>query len=224
MELSMLSDPRADARRGWIFGFMTNPRGGDNVKNTNFQAERYNPNWWVDQWDMFEEVKEGIFSMPPEDVPTTWEGKAMMCKWFEELYSLCNALGFCFFTSGSRMAWGPTYIARLYSACTGRDTTPQEMMTLGEKMFTLLKAYTIREGLTRTDDDWPSRFYDEPLPEGSAKGMVLSRREITQALDEYYDLRGWDRLSGLPTAKKLNDLGLHNISDDLLKRGKIREK
>jgi aldehyde:ferredoxin oxidoreductase len=101
MEMTMMPDPRASARRGWQFGFLTNPRGGDNVKNTHFYAERYNPNWWVDQFDMFAEVKEKIYSMPPEKVTETWQGKAMMCKWFEDLYSICNALGFCLFTVGS---------------------------------------------------------------------------------------------------------------------------
>ena len=47
MEMSMMPDPRAGTRIGWISGFLTNPRGGDNVKNTHFYAEKYNPNWWI---------------------------------------------------------------------------------------------------------------------------------------------------------------------------------
>ena len=94
-------------------------------------------------------------------------------------------------------------------------------MEMGEKVFTLLKAYTIREGLSRADDAWQDRFYEEPMPEGPAKGAVLSREEVEDTLDEYYELRGWDKNSGLPTTKKLNDLGLHDIAKDLLKRGKI---
>lgn len=39
----MQSDPRS-VSRGWIFGQLTNPRGGDNVKNTHNFADRYNPN------------------------------------------------------------------------------------------------------------------------------------------------------------------------------------
>jgi aldehyde:ferredoxin oxidoreductase len=221
MEMTMMPDPRAGTRRGWLFGFLTNPRGGDNVKNTHFYAERYNPNWWVNQFDMFDEVKEKIYSMPPEKVEETWQGKAIMCKWFEDLYSICNALGFCFFTVGSRLAWGPTYISKLFSACTGRDTTPQQMMAIGEKVFTLLKVYTIREGLTRKDDAWPERFYTEPMPEGPAKGGVLSRKEIENTLDEYYELREWDKATGRPTVRKLNGLGLQDLAADLQRLGKI---
>ena len=69
-------------------------------------------------------------------------------------------------------------------------------MKSGEKVFTLVKAFTIRQGLTRKDDDWPDRFYVEPLPDGPAKGAILSRdetkrllelwkSEITNNLDDY---------------------------------------
>ncbi|MFC1908935.1 aldehyde ferredoxin oxidoreductase family protein [Chloroflexota bacterium] len=219
----MLPDPRI-GNRGWIFGSLTNPRGGDNVKNTHCHADKYNPNWWVDKFDMFKDVKAAIYSVPPQEISNTWEGKPMMCKWFEDLYSVINALGVCFFPAGFRLAVGPTHLSKLFSACTGWDTTPQDMMKYGEKIFTLLKAYTIRHGLTRKDDTWPDRFYTEPLPEGPAKGAVLSRDTIEQLLDEYYKLRGWHQATGLPPREKLIELGLPDIADELLKMGKLPER
>ncbi|MFC1968293.1 aldehyde ferredoxin oxidoreductase family protein [Chloroflexota bacterium] len=216
----MLPDPRA-GRRGWLFGSLTNPRGGDNVKTTHCLAEGYNTNWGVDKFDMFEDVKAKIYSMPPREVSYTWEGKPVMSKWFEELYSALNALGLCFFPSGFRLAIGPTHLSKLFSGCTGWDTTPEDIMRFGEKVFTLLKAYTVRQGLTRKDDTWPDRFYEEPLPEGPAKGAVLSRDTIGQLLEEYYGLRGWDQGSGLPTKEKLMELGLHDVANELLELGKL---
>jgi aldehyde:ferredoxin oxidoreductase len=70
----MADDPRS-CSRGWVFGDLTNPKGGDNVKCTHFHADRYNPNWWIDQFDMFEDVKREVYKMPPQDVSSTWEGK-----------------------------------------------------------------------------------------------------------------------------------------------------
>ena len=67
-------------------------------------------------------------------------------------------------------------------------------------------------------------FYKEPLPEGPAKGAVLSRDTIEQLLDEYYELRGWDISAGLPTQKKLNELGLRDVADELLQLGKLPGK
>ncbi len=222
MEMLML-DPRGSGGKGFNFGTLTNPRGGDNLKSTHFMADRYTPDWWIDKFDMFEDVKKRIYSMPPEECTFTWEGKPMMCKWFEDLYSTLNALGLCFFPSGNRLALGPTYISKLYSACTGWDTTPQELMMLGERIFTLLKAYTIREGLTRKDDNWPDRFYREgsSLEEGPTTRVALSRDTINKLLDEYYELRGWDKKSGLPSKEKLFELGLRDVANELLELGKI---
>jgi len=222
MELSSL-DPRSGSK-GWVFGDLTNPRGGDNVKSTHCFAEQYNPNWSFDEYDMFDDVRAKIFCVPPEEVSSTWEGKPLYCRWFEDLYSILNAVGICFAMSGSRLSLGPNYLSGLFSACTGQDTTPQEIMKLGEKVFTLLKAYTIRQGLTRKDDTFPDRFFTEPLPDGPAKGAVLSRDTIEQLLDEYYELRNWDIRTGLPTKEKLLDMGLDYLVTDLLELGRLPDK
>ena len=94
-------------------------------------------------------------------------------------------------------------------------------MKLGERVFTLLKAYTVRQGLIRKDDTWPDRFFTEPLPEGASKGAVLSRSTINQLLDDYYKLRGWDTRSGLPSKQKLTELGLREEANKLAKLGKL---
>lgn len=170
---------------------------------------------------MPEDIKKRIYCMPPQEVSSTWDGKALMCRWFEDLYSVVNALGLCFFPVGFNLALGPTHLAKLLSACTGRDTTGEEIIRCGERVFMLLKAYTIRQGLTRKDDNWPERFYSEPLPEGPSKGAVLSKHTIDQLLDEYYELRGWDKSSGLPTRQKLVELGLGDIASELVALGKL---
>lgn len=170
---------------------------------------------------MPEDVKSKIYRMPPEELGSSWEGKALMCRWFEDIYSAVNALGICFFAAGFRIALGPKLLSRLYSAATGLDTTPEEIVRLGERVFTLLKTYNIREGLTRKDDTLPDRFFDEPLADGPSKGAVLSRDHIGGLLTEYYQLRGWDTQTGLPRHRKLVEIGLEDIADDLLARGWI---
>ena len=95
----MSEDPRS-CRRGWCFGEMTNPRGGDNVKGTHFFADWYNANWWAKDFDIFPEVKEKMYNMPPEEVALAWEGKPVMTKWFEDLYSALNAFRRLLFPGG----------------------------------------------------------------------------------------------------------------------------
>ena len=219
----MSTDPRS-GKRGYVFGVITNPRGGDNIKGAHFLADEYNPNWGPDQIDMFEDEKKAIYGMPLQELSFTWEGKARMVKWFEDLYSFLNSAGVCFFPSGFVLAWGPTHLSKIMSACTGWDITPQAVMSYGEKVFNVMKAYNIRQGLSRKDDNWPDRFYEEPLPDGPAKGAKLSHDVIDKLLDEYYALRGWDQKTGIPYERKLNELGLKDIASNLVKRGLLPDE
>ena len=96
-------------------------------------------------------------------------------------------------------------------------------METGDRIYNLMKAYAVREGFTRKDDEWPARFYNEPLPDGVAKGAVASREKMDRILDEYYELRGWDKTRGVPTKKRLVELDLGNVADELSKPGLIPE-
>ena len=51
--------------------------------------------------------------------------------------------------------------------------------------------------------------------------MVLSKETINQLLDEYYELRGWNKRFGLPTEQKLTELGLCDIASELIALGKL---
>jgi len=50
------------------------------------------------------------------------------------------------------------------------------------------------------------------MTEGSATGQVV---ELGPMLDEYYELRGWDKEIGVPKRDTLEVAGLHEIADDL---------
>ncbi|MFH1647440.1 MAG: aldehyde ferredoxin oxidoreductase family protein [Chloroflexota bacterium] len=214
------SDPRGGGK-GEAFGFLTCPRGGDNIKSTHGRMDRINSQWLPDEYDMFPEARSAIYGEPPYRSPSTWEGKPAMVKWFEDLDSVINSLGICLFLSNSILAIGPHHLSRLFSTATGWDISPQEIMKMGERVFTVLKAYNVREGLTREDDRWPERFYNTPLPEGPARGAVIPRELVEQKLDEYYRSRDWDIDTGLPTRPKLEALGLEDIADDLGRLGKL---
>ncbi|MFC1901151.1 aldehyde ferredoxin oxidoreductase C-terminal domain-containing protein, partial [Chloroflexota bacterium] len=207
-------DPRAH-QKIYIICHITNPRGGDNIKggHTAQDPDIYDPNWWIDDFDIFDDIKRKIFKTSPQEIHSTWEGKALYCKWLQDLYQVQNALGTDLFVGG-RLAIGPTYLSRLYSAYTGLDTTSKELMESGERVFNLFKAYAVRQGQNRKDDTLPNRFFDEPLPDGPQKGAVLSRETINQVLDEYYEVRGWDKKTGIPTGHKLIELGLDDMADD----------
>lgn len=206
------NDKMVTGANWWFLGMLTNPRG-DITTSTHFTAAQYNPYWSIDEYDMFPEVKQQMYSMPMQTVSSTWEGKAMMLKWFEDLHSTVGSLGLCFFPSHMRLALGPNYLSQLYSTYTGLDISPEELMKSGERIFNLTKAYIVRKGLARKDDRFPLRVY-----EGTTE---IPQKRIDTWLDEYYELRNWDKASGLPTREKLEELDLHDVANELHKLSRI---
>jgi len=91
---------------------------------------------------------------------------------------------------------------------TGFDLDLEELNNIADRIYTLERMFNCREGITRKDDTLPSRFMKEPIPEGPSKGMYLKEEELNVMLDEFYSLRGWDVKTGIPTEKKLKELGL----------------
>lgn len=59
-----------------------------------------------------------------------------------------------------------------------------------------------------TEDTLPKRLLEEPIPDGPSKGWVT---KLDEMLPKYYKARGWDE-NGLPTEKKLKELGLEKSS------------
>jgi aldehyde:ferredoxin oxidoreductase len=51
------------------------------------------------------------------------------------------------------------------------------------------------------------------------KGKTLDRAAFEKMKDEYYQLRGWDVGTGLQTRKKLKELSLDGLGDEMEKRG-----
>jgi aldehyde:ferredoxin oxidoreductase len=47
---------------------------------------------------------------------------------------------------------------------------------------------------------------------------------LDSMLDNYYELRGWDNRTGIPTRAKLEAIGLRFVADELQKLGKLPEQ
>ena len=84
----------------------------------------------------------------PEGALKVIDGKARLVVWFEHMASLSNSLGTCICSSHMFLVYGPTLMSALYSACTGWEITPRELMKTGERIYNLMKAYNVRAGLS----------------------------------------------------------------------------
>jgi len=75
----------------------------------------------------------------------------------------------------------------------------------GERIFNLERMFNARDGIAGEYDTLPERIVKEPLPAGASAGLVF---ELDTMLKDYYEARGWDPGVGIPTKKKLEELGL----------------
>lgn len=106
-------------------------------------------------------------------------------------------------------------IANMLSAVTGWRTTLTELCMVTNRTASLIRCFNIREGVRRSDDTLAWRTMHEPLQNGPMQGRHVTKKELDKMLNDYYKLRGWNKKTGIPTAKTLSNLGLGNISKDL---------
>jgi aldehyde:ferredoxin oxidoreductase len=98
-------------------------------------------------------------------------------------------------------------LAEALSYVTGWDITKQELIEIGERIYTLERLINVSRGIDRKSDILPYRVMNEPIPEGPSKGWLCTNDDLQKMLDEYYKLRGWDE-NGFPTKETLQRLKL----------------
>jgi aldehyde:ferredoxin oxidoreductase len=165
----------------------------------------------IDAVGLPEAVLEKMYGGPVSERLSSYAGKARMVWWHELMNAVSDSLGICRFQSvfSSPHGLGYPHFSRLIDLATGLHLTPAEIKRAGERIYTLERQMLTGEGLTRSEDTLPERYFEEPIPEGPSKGEVVSREEFSRMLDEYYRLHGWDE-EGIPSKRTLKKLGLSN--------------
>jgi aldehyde:ferredoxin oxidoreductase len=130
----------------------------------------------------------------------------------ENAMSVLDAFGGCKFMG---MLLPANELIDLYTHATGWVFNIEDFRKAGERIYNLTRALCIREGATREDDKLPERLTAQPLPDGPAEGMVNDPEMLELMKDAYYDFRGWDRSTGIPTTEKLEELELEALIPEL---------
>ncbi|MHA1265364.1 MAG: aldehyde ferredoxin oxidoreductase N-terminal domain-containing protein [Candidatus Helarchaeota archaeon] len=137
-----------------------------------------------------------------------------LTRYAEDWYTILTSQGICARAQMNRF-WGLTSVTAFYNAVTGFHLTSEDLRIAAERTWNLLKLLNAREGFARKDDTFPSAWFT-PLQFGDLSlkfqdfygGVQITSQIANQLLDDYYDERGWDKVTGLPTRKKIEDLGL----------------
>ncbi|WP_076610169.1 aldehyde ferredoxin oxidoreductase family protein [Natronorubrum thiooxidans] len=97
-------------------------------------------------------------------------------------------------------------------AAVGYDLESAALEQVGERIWTLVRLFNLREGFTRADDELPATL-TEPLGDDSSEGPAIDRATFDALLERYYASREWDR-QGRPTRALLRRLDLAAVVDE----------
>jgi aldehyde:ferredoxin oxidoreductase len=154
-------------------------------------------------------------SLGLEDLPTgsakyDYAGKGEVLKRAACMVHFLHASGLCRFT------WyfiDPASMWEFVSAITGWHVDREEAYRTGERIANMRQAFNIREGFNALEHPAPPRVVGHPpLTEGPTKGITVDvdtlRRDFLTAME-------WDLVTLRPNARRLNELGLQDVADDL---------
>jgi aldehyde:ferredoxin oxidoreductase len=169
-------------------------RGGDHLTAVVYGTELVGKWWKFSGIDRFSAANKG------------YEVKV-----HEDLMTLYDVVGVCKFTR--HMFFAEAY-PEMVKAVTGMALSVTELLSIGERVYNVQRAFNAREGLDRTGDILTPRVFSDPIPKGPSKGSMIKRSAFERMLDDYYQARGWS-WRGVPTKAKLAALDLPRIADEV---------
>ena len=175
---------------------------------------------WIPDTSLRPELGLTADYVPERDLLDCGPSKVRLAKIAGDLWSMCNSLVVCVFDVYPGGGIEHSTLLGILNAATGWEMTMKQYMQVGERAIDLIRSFNAREGLTRNDDRLPKRLM-EPLRDGSFMGKPLTQGMLDSMLDNYYELRGWDKQTGIPTRDKLEAIDLKNVADELDKLGKL---
>ncbi|MFB0522697.1 MAG: aldehyde ferredoxin oxidoreductase C-terminal domain-containing protein, partial [Candidatus Bathyarchaeia archaeon] len=128
----------------------------------------------------------------------------------QNIAEVIDSLSVCSATSGTRFGSDPEtafgLIPEVLKAVTGISFDEEKLMEIGDRIFTMKRAYITKIGISKKDDRLPARFMEIPRIVEGAELLA----DVESLLSSYYSLRGWDE-NGMPTIEKLDRLRINPI-------------
>jgi aldehyde:ferredoxin oxidoreductase len=128
--------------------------------------------------------------------------KAQAAAACSKFMSLANGAGMCMFGLFIGAKRVPTF--DWLNAASGWNLTPEEYMTIGERIQTLKQAFNIKHGIEPKDNFISARALGKPTQkEGANKGRFV---DVEKLAPDYWEQFGWNRNSGKPEEETLQRL------------------
>ncbi|MBS3787026.1 aldehyde ferredoxin oxidoreductase family protein [Candidatus Bipolaricaulota bacterium] len=148
------------------------------------------------------------YGLPDPDEVPRWkeEGKGEIVKTLQDGGIIPDIVGTCKFF----MYFGVSLddYAEMLESVTGWDAKGEDLLLAGERTNNLQRLFNIREGFSGKDDRIPKRMKSQPEFGYYVEEPDCSISDYQGMLNDYYEARGWDKETGKPTGRKLEELGL----------------
>jgi aldehyde:ferredoxin oxidoreductase len=188
--------------KGWALGAAISPRGADHGKS-HVSLEGKAP-----------EVGMQLVGSKKAVDPFIEEDKYLSVAWCQDFKTVVDSVGICKFpTLSIFLGISQDLVAKFFEAVTGVEMTYDQLRIYGERNWNVMRCFNVREGLSRKDDSLPAGVSTVPKPDGVGAGLTVN---LDKMLDDYYNFRGWDVRTGIPTQKKLKELGLEDVAGQLV--------
>jgi aldehyde:ferredoxin oxidoreductase len=171
---------------------------------------------WHHANDWFQQVAKEQYGDEEAAIPTSYKGKARSAVVSEHMERVADNLGICKWLYGLFIFQDVDMAMNVFNLATGKDWELEKLLEVSERVRNLERMFDVRQGLRRKDDSLPKKFFKEPLKRGPYEGEVMDAEKFEQMKDEYYDIRGWDKTTGVPSREKLEALGLGDVAEEVL--------
>lgn len=147
----------------------------------------------------------------PEMKRYDYENKGKLHVLQSNYMHVINCAGMCMFYP---LTYQDVPLVGMINAATGWNLTLDDALEIGERIHTLRHCFNLREGFLPKDFQLPLRAMGSPpLTAGPTKGITIDVDTLNRNV---YLERGWDPISGMPSAKTIQKLGLKELVDDLV--------
>jgi len=151
------------------------------------------------------------FGMMPYGVPDPnkvdrWDekGKGKIVKILQDGLIMPDILGVCKFFMDAGVTL--EQYTKLLSSFTGWNLKGKDLLRIGERTNNLQRLFNTREGFSKKDDFIPDRAKQRPLFGAYQDEDRCIIKDYEGMLKEYYEARGWNTETGIPTKEKLLEL------------------
>jgi aldehyde:ferredoxin oxidoreductase len=185
--------------KGWALGVATSPVAGRHLRGTSIGGSRFGP-------------KNASFDAH------TYKDQAKYVAWQSLTKEMEDMLGICVYvgTWSGAYALEPSDYVALTNGVLGTELTEEKLFLIARKSYNLEKTFnTLHTDFDRKDDYPPRRFMKESVKSGPYKGFRCEKENWDTMLDEFYELHGWDKETGLQTRTGLEALGMQEVAQKL---------